>query len=57
MTISQLADLIIIGLFFGALGSAVGDALGRFIVWIGDKIMTRREARGKETENGDEVEQ
>jgi len=57
MTISQLADLIIIGLFFGVLGSAVGDALGRFIVWIGDKIRTRREARGKETKNGDEVEQ
>ena len=39
MTIERLADLIIIGCFFGILGGAVGNILGRFVCWTAEKVV------------------
>ena len=57
MTTAHLADLIIIGCFFGALGGVAGNILGRFVCWVADKVKTMRDRRGKDMTNGDEVEQ
>ncbi len=57
MTTSQLADLIIVGCFFGILGSATGHILGKLIIWITGKVKARHEKRGKEKADGDEVAQ
>ena len=45
MTIEHLADLIIVGCFFGILGGAVGNILGRFVCWVVDKVKAWREKR------------
>lgn len=42
MTIEHLADLIIVGCFFGILGGAVGNILGRFVCWVADKVKAWR---------------
>ncbi len=57
MTLSHLADLIIVAGFFGILGSVAGHIIGKGIFWVIDKMKTMRERRGKDTANGDEVEQ
>ena len=57
MTTARLADLIIIGCFFGVLGGTAGHILGRFVCWIIDKVKAMREKRGKDKTDGDEVEQ
>ena len=57
MTTAHLADLIIIGCFFGALGGTAGHILGRFVCWVIDKVKAMREKRGKDMTDGDEVEQ
>ena len=45
MTIEHLADLIIVGCFFGILGGAVGNIIGRFVCWVADKVKAWREKR------------
>ena len=57
MTVEHLAALIIVGSFFGILGSALGHAIGQLLIWTGEKIKAWHEKRGKEKENGDAVEQ
>lgn len=57
MTTANLADLIIIGSFFGILGSVAGHIIGKGLCWVFDKVKTMRERRGKDMTNGDEVEQ
>lgn len=57
MTTAHLADLIIIGCFFGALGGVAGHIIGKAICWVADKVKKMRDRRGKDMTNGDEVEQ
>jgi len=57
MTTAQLADLIIVGSFFGILGSVAGHIIGKAVCWAIDKVKTMRARRGKDMTNGDEVEQ
>ena len=57
MTTAQLADLIIVGSFFGILGSVAGHIIGKAVCWVIDKVKTMRDRRGKDMTNGDEVEQ
>ncbi len=57
MTLSHLADIIIVAGFFGILGSMAGHIIGKGFCWVVDKVKTMREQRGKDTTNGDEVEQ
>lgn len=57
MTTAQLADLIIVGSFFGILGSVAGHIIGKAVCWVIDMVKTMRDRRGKDMTNGDEVEQ
>ena len=54
MTTAQLADLIIVGCFFGVLGSVAGHIIGKVVCWVIDKI---KAIRGKGKKHGDEMEQ
>ena len=51
MTTAQLADLIIVGSFFGILGSVAGHIIGKAICWVIDRVKTMRDRRGKGKEN------
>lgn len=57
MTTANLADLIIVGSFFGILGSVAGHIIGKGLCWVIDKVKIMRERRGKDMANGDEMEQ
>lgn len=57
MTLSHLADLIIVAGFFGIIGSVAGHIIGKGICWVLDKIHAWCEKRREEKTDGDEVEQ
>ena len=45
LTLSTLADGIIVLCFFSFLGGAAGNALARFVCWVIDKVKTMRDRR------------
>lgn len=50
ITLSTLADWIIVICFFSLIGCAIGHGLGRLICWIVEKNMDRREKRRQDKE-------
>ena len=57
LTLSTVADGILVLCFFSFIGGCVGNILGQFIGWIITRIMAWREKRGKEKADEDIVEQ